>query len=93
MNDSNNEEDEGKELLKLSQPIYFEPISSLTNVFFDVDNQQIFCVRSNGVNIKIKFYFSKKLYLFWPHSNTQNIIFIFVLHNSLSFKYILIIQN
>ena len=66
MNDSANEQDEGNELLKLSQPIYFEPISGLTNVFFDVDNQQIFCVRSNGVNIKIKFYFSKKLYLFWP---------------------------
>ena len=38
------------ELLCLSEPaIYFEPISSLTNVFFDRDNQQIFCVRSNGV--------------------------------------------
>jgi hypothetical protein len=38
------------ELLRLSDsPIYFEPISSLTNVFFDRDNQQIFCVRSNGV--------------------------------------------
>ena len=38
------------ELLRLSEPaIYFEPISSLTNVFFDRDNQQIFCVRSNGV--------------------------------------------
>ena len=44
------ETDENTELLKLSQPpIYFEPISSLTNVFFDRDNQQIFCVRSNGV--------------------------------------------
>jgi len=51
MNDSANEQDEGNELLKLSQPIYFEPISGLTNVFFDVDNQQIFCVRSNGVII------------------------------------------
>jgi hypothetical protein len=47
MNDSNNEEDEGKELLKLSQPIYFEPISSLTNVFFDVDNQQILSYNHN----------------------------------------------
>lgn len=38
------------ELLSLSEnPITFEPISSLTNVFFDRDNQQIFCVRSNGV--------------------------------------------
>lgn len=38
------------ELLSLSDnPITFEPISSLTNVFFDRDNQQIFCVRSNGV--------------------------------------------
>lgn len=42
--------EENKELLKLSQPIYFEPISSLTNVFFDQDNLQIFCVRSNGVS-------------------------------------------
>ncbi|CAF0782953.1 unnamed protein product [Brachionus calyciflorus] len=38
------------ELLALNDnPICFEPISSLTNVFFDRDNQQIFCVRSNGV--------------------------------------------
>lgn len=38
------------ELLNLSEhPITFESISSLTNVFFDRDNQQIFCVRSNGV--------------------------------------------
>lgn len=37
-------------LLKLSdKPIFFEPISNLTNVFFDKDNQQLFCVRSNGV--------------------------------------------
>ena len=42
--------DSPMELLCLSEsPIYFEPISSLTNVFFDRDNQQIFCVRSNGV--------------------------------------------
>ena len=44
--------DDGTEyqLLSLSEaPIYFEPISQLTNVFFDRDNQQIFCVRSNGV--------------------------------------------
>ena len=41
-------------LLQLSEnPICFEPISSLTNVFFDRDNQQIFCVRSNGVGGKI----------------------------------------
>lgn len=45
-----NETTENTELLRLSQPpIYFEPISSLTNVFFDRDNEQIFCVRSNGV--------------------------------------------
>ena len=44
--DENNE----SQLLCLSEsPIYFEPISQLTNVFFDRDNQQIFCVRSNGV--------------------------------------------
>jgi hypothetical protein len=41
---------EGPELLNLSDnPISFEPISSLTNVFFDRYNQQIFCIRSNGV--------------------------------------------
>ena len=41
---------EENELLVLSEnPITFEPISSLTNVFFDRDNQQTFCVRSNGV--------------------------------------------
>lgn len=44
------------ELLRLSQPIYFEPISSLTNVFFDQDNQQIFCVRSNGVKKSFSFF-------------------------------------
>lgn len=44
------ESGEEVELLTLSYPpITFEPISSLTNVFFDRDNQQIFCVRSNGV--------------------------------------------
>ena len=43
-------DEENKELLKLSQPVYFEPISNLTNVFFDQDNLQIFCVRSNGVS-------------------------------------------
>ena len=38
------------ELLTLSEQfITFEPISGLTHVFFDRDNQQIFCVRSNGV--------------------------------------------
>lgn len=43
-------QEENTELLCLSQPpIYFEPINGLTNVFFDRDNQQIFCVRSNGV--------------------------------------------
>jgi hypothetical protein len=41
--------EDNKELLKLSRPVYFEPISNLTNVFFDQDNFQIFCVRSNGV--------------------------------------------
>lgn len=45
-----NDQIDNAELLRLSDsPIYFEPISSLTNVFFDRDNQQIFCVRSNGV--------------------------------------------
>ena len=44
------EESNESQLLCLSDsPIYFEPISQLTNVFFDRDNQQIFCVRSNGV--------------------------------------------
>lgn len=46
MNDSESK----AELLTLNDnPISFEPISNLTNVFFDRDNQQIFCVRSNGV--------------------------------------------
>ena len=51
-NRGNEEEDEsrGEDLLCLTEPpIYFEPIGGLTNVFFDKDNQQIFCVRSNGV--------------------------------------------
>jgi hypothetical protein len=44
------ENGEENELLTLCpMPILFEPISSLTSVFFDRDNQQIFCVRSNGV--------------------------------------------
>ena len=44
------ENGEENELLTLSHsPILFEPISCLTSVFFDRDNQQIFCVRSNGV--------------------------------------------
>jgi hypothetical protein len=44
------ENGEENELLALCPtPILFEPISSLTSVFFDRDNQQIFCVRSNGV--------------------------------------------
>jgi hypothetical protein len=44
------DENSESQLLCLSEsPIYFEPISQLTNVFFDRDNQQIFCVRSNGV--------------------------------------------
>ena len=49
--DKNSENDNSEfQLLTLTDPpIYFEPISSLTNVFFDRDNQQIFCVRSNGV--------------------------------------------
>ena len=51
------ESEENKELLKLSQPIYFEPISNLTNVFFDQDNLQIFCVRSNGVRFNLFYYF------------------------------------
>ncbi len=37
-------------ILELSDPpIYFEHITGLTNVFYEKDNQQIFCVRSNGV--------------------------------------------
>ena len=48
------EESNESQLLCLSEsPIYFEPISQLTNVFFDRDNQQIFCVRSNGVGGKL----------------------------------------
>ncbi len=44
------ESEENTELLRLSRPpVYFEPISGLTSVFFDRDNEQIFCVRSNGV--------------------------------------------
>ena len=51
--DSQTEEETEFQLLCLSEsPIYFEPISQLTNVFFDRDNQQIFCVRSNGVGGK-----------------------------------------
>lgn len=35
--------------LKLSsQPILFEPISVGTSVFYDKDNQQLFCVRGSG---------------------------------------------
>ena len=35
--------------LKLSsQPIVFEPISNGTSVFYDKDNQQLFCVRGSG---------------------------------------------
>ncbi|CAF1670770.1 unnamed protein product, partial [Adineta ricciae] len=35
--------------LKLStQPIIFEPISNGTSVFYDKDNQQLFCVRGSG---------------------------------------------
>jgi hypothetical protein len=45
-----NENDESNKLFKLSDDVVqFEPISGLTSVFFDRDNQQIFCVRSNGV--------------------------------------------
>jgi hypothetical protein len=44
--------DENELLCLTDSPITFEPISSLTNVFFDRDNQQIFCVRSNGVGGK-----------------------------------------
>lgn len=48
------------ELLTLSeQCITFEPISGLTHVFFDRDNEQIFCVRSNGVGGKLYFYQNK----------------------------------
>ena len=43
-------ESSSNELLSLcASPICFDPISHLTSVFFDRDNQQIFCVRSNGV--------------------------------------------
>ena len=35
--------------LKLSaQPIIFEPIATATSVFYDKDNQQLFCVRGSG---------------------------------------------
>ena len=35
--------------LKLSsQPIIFEPINDRTSVFYDKDNQQLFCVRGFG---------------------------------------------
>ena len=47
-------------ILELSDPpIFFEHISSSTKIFYDKDNQQIFCVRSNGVggNKKQKFLF------------------------------------
>lgn len=41
-------------ILELSDPpIYFDHISSSTKIFYDQDNQQIFCVRSNGVGGKI----------------------------------------
>ena len=37
-------------ILELSDPpIFFEQISSSTKIFYDKDNQQIYCVRSNGV--------------------------------------------
>jgi hypothetical protein len=37
-------------ILELSDPpIFFDNISSSTKIFYDKDNQQIFCVRSNGV--------------------------------------------
>lgn len=36
-------------LLKLSsQPIVFEPINNGTRIFYDKDNQQLFCVRGSG---------------------------------------------
>jgi hypothetical protein len=39
-----------QELLCLSEsPIFFDPLNDTTSVFFDKENQQIFCVRSNGV--------------------------------------------
>jgi hypothetical protein len=31
-----------------SQPIVFEPTIDGTSVFYDKDNQQLFCVRSSG---------------------------------------------
>jgi hypothetical protein len=41
--------------LKLSsQPIVFEPIGNGTSVFYDKDNQQLFCVRGSGAMGKNK---------------------------------------
>ncbi len=41
--------------LKLSsQPIVFEPIIDGTSVFYDKDNQQLFCVRGSGAMGKEK---------------------------------------
>lgn len=37
-------------ILELSDPpIFFEHVTSSTKIFYDKDNQQIYCVRSNGV--------------------------------------------
>jgi len=41
--------------LKLSsQPIVFEPTIDGTSVFYDKDNQQLFCVRGSGAMGKEK---------------------------------------
>ncbi|UJR25123.1 hypothetical protein I4U23_006482 [Adineta vaga] len=52
--------------LKLSsQPIIFEPISNGTSVFYDKDNQQLFCVRGSGaMGVTVKGHRHEQAYSF-----------------------------
>jgi hypothetical protein len=61
-------------ILELSDPpIFFEHISSSTKIFYDKDNQQIFCVRSNGVGGNK----TKKIPIFSSQSLSVSFNFIF----------------
>ncbi|CAF2877394.1 unnamed protein product [Rotaria sp. Silwood2] len=73
--------------LKLSsQPIVFEPISNGTSVFYDKDNQQLFCVRGSGAMDSFRFTRRKK-------QNRRIILNSTINENQLSFNQEQLIKN